>query len=66
MRDSQRTKLFVIDNIVINGWDAGEETALEEAGFPQANPEQRKKWEDSRARHGDMRAEPHRWIARLA
>jgi hypothetical protein len=66
MPDTESPKLFVIDDIVINGWDAGEEAAFEEAGFPQANPEQRKQWEDSRARHEGMSAEPHRWAARLA
>jgi hypothetical protein len=67
---AQNTKLFVVvvDEkavAVLNGSNSYEESAFEEAGFPQANPEQRKQWEDSRPRHVGIKAEPHRWIARL-
>jgi hypothetical protein len=51
---------------VTNGSNTEEEMAFENEGFPQANPEQRKHWEDPRARHAGMTAHPHRWIARLA
>jgi hypothetical protein len=68
---TQDTKLFVVvvDEkaiAVLNGSNPYEESAFEEAGFPPASPEQRKQWEDSRARHVGMNAEPHRWIARIA
>ena len=63
------TKLFVIQiagkAYGLNGADAAEEAAFEEANLPQANPQQRAHWEASRARHVGMSTDPHRWIARI-
>jgi len=68
MADAPTTKVFIIliggKTFGLNGADANEEAAFE-ARLPVATSEQKLQWEASRARHGGMSADPHRWIARL-